>query len=203
MAAATRRQRAGRELRELCAGGNKPIASEGRFAPHAGAEVVLARALDEFPEGTLATIVEADAASDEFQLRIEGADEAAWVEARREDFTVLIHRLPRPFGIGDGIAYTSDRTLLMRRYGLSEEQYERLLNTQHGCCAICHAHAELLGAPLRVDHDEETGKVRGLLCDSHNLGLGKFDHSVDLLKSAIDYLRSPPAAALGIRVPSK
>lgn len=58
---------------------------------------------------------------------------------------------------------------------------------QGGCCAIC-------GEPegkdrLVVDHDHTTGKVRGLLCRTHNVGLGHFGDSTALLQAAINYLR--------------
>ncbi len=153
-------------------------------------EVVLARQLDEFPEGQEAVVVEADRAADSYQLRVETLDGPAFIEARRGDFLVVLTRLPRPAGTGDGIAYTSDTPRLKARgYGLSEEDYDRMLAEQEGCCAICERHAEVLGQPLGVDHDHGTKAVRGLLCDDCNLGLGKFRDRIDLLDAASVYLR--------------
>ena len=54
---------------------------------------------------------------------------------------------------------------------------------------MCGVHASELRRRLCVDHDKETGQVRGLLCDACNLGIGKLRHSVELLESGIRYLR--------------
>jgi hypothetical protein len=43
---------------------------------------------------------------------------------------------------------------------------------------------------LSIDHCHETGKVRGLLCDACNTGIGRFSDQVDLLQKAIDYLEN-------------
>jgi hypothetical protein len=54
-----------------------------RIPAAVGAEVVLGRPLDECPEGTSATVSEADANRDSYQLRIETSDGSAFIEARR------------------------------------------------------------------------------------------------------------------------
>lgn len=77
-------------------------------------------------------------------------------------------------------------------YGLEAGQYAALLEAQDGRCAICQNKPAKLR--LAVDHNHDTGEVRGLLCKrcNHNL-LGGAHDSVALLWSAIDYLISPPA----------
>jgi hypothetical protein len=55
-------------------------------------------------------------------------------------------------------------------------------------CAICGKHEDELGYKLRVDHNHDSGKVRGLLCNGCNTSLGHFGDSVDGLQKAIDYL---------------
>lgn len=75
------------------------------------------------------------------------------------------------------------------KYGMTIEDYDRMFAEQNGGCAICG------GTPTRtehlhVDHDHETGRIRGLLCDSCNLGLGKFRDDPDVLAKAAAYLRS-------------
>ncbi len=78
---------------------------------------------------------------------------------------------------------------LKKCYGITLEDYERLLAAQGGVCAIC-------GAPspgpketnFHVDHDHVTGRLRGLLCECCNIGIGYFD-SPDHLGKAADYLR--------------
>ena len=58
-----------------------------------------------------------------------------------------------------------------------------MLHRQNGVCAVCG-----VGGKLHVDHDHETGLVRGLLCGSCNRALGLLKDNVDSLKMAIDYL---------------
>lgn len=71
-----------------------------------------------------------------------------------------------------------------RRFGLDPEGYETLLRTQKGKCAICRKKRKLV-----VDHDHVTGRVRGLLCQPCNMGIGGLDDDVKLLRRAIKYLR--------------
>lgn len=62
-----------------------------------------------------------------------------------------------------------------------------MLAEQNGGCRICGT-SNKRGKPLAVDHCHTTGKVRGLLCTSHNTALGKFKDDPGLLASAITYL---------------
>lgn len=73
-----------------------------------------------------------------------------------------------------------------REFGMSKLEYELTLSYQKGVCAICKRSPR--GRVLHVDHDHVTGKVRGLLCDNCNHGLGKFKDSPGLLRIAADYL---------------
>lgn len=73
-----------------------------------------------------------------------------------------------------------------KHYGLSHEDYLKLVVEQEGVCKICGNPP--VRAHLDVDHGHETGKVRGLLCNSCNGGLGLFRDSQDLLRKAINYL---------------
>jgi len=70
-------------------------------------------------------------------------------------------------------------------YRLREADYQALLNTQDSKCAICHI--EFTDSPC-IDHDHETGKVRGLLCWNCNVGIGSLKDDPKILQSAIDYL---------------
>lgn len=72
------------------------------------------------------------------------------------------------------------------RYGITPEEYDRLLRDQNGCCAICSDPPNK--RRLHVDHDHVTGQVRQLLCSNCNTALGKFDSDPDLLLKARDYL---------------
>lgn len=71
-------------------------------------------------------------------------------------------------------------------YGIGIEDYERMLEAQNFRCAICQS----LEERLHVDHDHVTGKVRGLLCNACNTGIGLLRDSKSILRSAIDYLEN-------------
>lgn len=80
---------------------------------------------------------------------------------------------------------------LWKKYRISLEDYERMLRRQKGKCAICGGQPNGTGSPrgyFHVDHDPDTGKVRGLLCGNCNHGIGKLKHDVRILKRAISYL---------------
>lgn len=78
----------------------------------------------------------------------------------------------------------------LEKYGLTHEQYINMCAAQGGKCAICQRIPVGNGSMsvLQVDHDHETGKVRGLLCQHCNTGLGKFSDKVDVLLAAVQYL---------------
>lgn len=73
----------------------------------------------------------------------------------------------------------------LRRYGLRQADYEALLVWQAGCCAICHTHG---ARRLVIDHDHETGEIRGLLCDGCNTGLGLLGDTAPRVEAALAYL---------------
>ena len=78
-------------------------------------------------------------------------------------------------------------------YGLTMDEFEKMAAAQGGVCAICGKppygdHENPRKTRLSVDHDHETRKVRGLLCDVCNVGLGHFKDNPDLLAAAIRYL---------------
>lgn len=72
----------------------------------------------------------------------------------------------------------------MRKYGMSPEDYARLLSLQGGQCAICQRSTKLV-----IDHCHKSKKVRGLLCNSCNGALGHVEKVV-WLSSAIRYLQA-------------
>jgi uncharacterized protein YlaI len=72
--------------------------------------------------------------------------------------------------------------------GCSVEEYNDLFEKQLGCCAICKKHVSTLERSLAADHCHNKKNIRGLLCMNCNSGLGKFEDSVETLKSAIEYL---------------
>ena len=77
---------------------------------------------------------------------------------------------------------------LKRTYGISLDDYESLLKSQGNVCKICKT--ERSGKYLAVDHDHRTGKIRGILCENCNRGLGMFKDGPNLLRAAIQYLEN-------------
>lgn len=90
---------------------------------------------------------------------------------------------------------SSRKNRLKYLYGIEYDLLMVLYEQQEGCCAIC---GEAGSAPaqgktrsvLVVDHDHETGEVRGLLCRRCNTGLGGLGDSVEILVKAASYLLS-------------
>ncbi len=79
---------------------------------------------------------------------------------------------------------------LKEKYGITPKDYNDMYVKQNGCCKICGTHQTELKHILVVDHNHDTGNVRGLLCRSCNVGLGHFKDNKDLLKIAIQYLET-------------
>lgn len=75
---------------------------------------------------------------------------------------------------------------LSKLYGVTKEAYDALLASQGGRCWICR---RLFKKSPHVDHDHKTGKVRGLLCNGCNRGLGYFHDDPERLAAAIRYLQ--------------
>lgn len=80
-----------------------------------------------------------------------------------------------------------NRGTIKSRYGITREDYDGMLSSQNYVCAIC-SKPDNIGWCLSVDHDHKTGKVRGLLCNSCNHGLGHFRDSPEILIKAANYL---------------
>lgn len=76
---------------------------------------------------------------------------------------------------------------LKRKYGMTLDGYNALVEEQDGRCAICRQVCEL--GHLQVDHDHTNGQVRGLLCHKCNKMLGLACDSPSLLEAATRYLR--------------
>lgn len=73
---------------------------------------------------------------------------------------------------------------LKYKYGITLEDYNKMYIEQQGLCKICANYFD----KLVVDHCYTTGKVRGLLCNYCNFGLGNFKDNTNLLNRAIIYL---------------
>lgn len=77
----------------------------------------------------------------------------------------------------------------LRRRLVTKEQFEAMLLAQASLCAICReAFTDTGKTRLEVDHDHQTGFIRGVLCGSCNRGIGSLKDDIVLLKKAIEYL---------------
>lgn len=79
---------------------------------------------------------------------------------------------------------------MFKAHGVTVEWYEAKLKSQGGKCAICGSRdPKGKGTAFCVDHDHESGKVRGLLCNSCNLAIGHLGDSAVNLERGVKYLR--------------
>ncbi len=83
---------------------------------------------------------------------------------------------------------------LKKWYGIGLDEYSILLEQQNNVCAICgqnrnYKHKGGTEWSLSVDHNHDTGKIRGLLCSKCNTGLGMFDDNIELLINAVIYMK--------------
>lgn len=88
----------------------------------------------------------------------------------------------------EGIRVATTRAERLRRFGLTEDEYDLLVERQGGVCAICGLGPTTDGRRLAVDHDHHTGVIRGLLCTNCNVGIGNFGDNLEVLRKAIAYL---------------
>jgi hypothetical protein len=84
-----------------------------------------------------------------------------------------------------------------RRLGIEPHQYDEMLAEQGGVCAICNGLCDIrtvtgVQKNLAVDHDHETGDIRGLLCTRCNTAIGLFDDDTERLAKAREYLFKYP-----------
>ena len=86
----------------------------------------------------------------------------------------------------DKQAVHSRRGKLKYKYGITEDDYDAMLFAQGGGCAICSEPRD--GRRLHIDHDHNSGHVRGILCHACNISLGQMRDSAALLRRAAEYL---------------
>jgi hypothetical protein len=76
---------------------------------------------------------------------------------------------------------------LKSAYGITIDDYDRILASQGGRCSICKG-----GTSKRhfaVDHNHKNGNIRGLLCARCNIGLARFMDDITLVRRAVRYLK--------------
>lgn len=87
----------------------------------------------------------------------------------------------------DSIAFKKWVGILHRKYRLSLADFEALVLSQSNQCAICGKSFE--HTKLVIDHCHKTGRVRGLLCDRCNVGIGRLFDDPIIVERALNYLR--------------
>lgn len=82
-------------------------------------------------------------------------------------------------------------SLLRVRYGVTPREYARLLLLQGGSCAVCKTKDSRNGKSkvFDVDHDHDTGKVRGLLCRKYNVTAGVLERNRERISKIEEYLK--------------
>lgn len=138
-------------------------------------------------------------AGDHFRWNLQAGQPAVCSDCRRAAAAVYMRkrRQDKP--------ETVRRSNLWRLYKIREPEYDALVAAQGNRCAACGVHADDIDTskiggrpkadgtrspsfPLAVDHDHDTGRVRGLLCPGCNRGLGHFRDDPAALRGAADYL---------------
>ena len=119
-------------------------------------------------------------------------EDKAYLEQRAEKYSkrlCIALNCERSTGKFWGLC-TRHRTIL-NTYGLDPDDYEQMRVSQGYMCAICEKpESEASRSRLVVDHDHDTGQVRGLLCQQCNTGIGMLRDNHNLTIKASNYLRT-------------
>ena len=113
----------------------------------------------------------------------------AWRSAHRKKYNEQQRRYRREHPESYSQYYRKYQ--LRSYYGITLEDYDRILSAQNGVCAICHAGISNNGNGsryLNVDHDHKLNVVRGLLCRRCNVLLGYLESDPAWLQAARVYL---------------
>ena len=78
--------------------------------------------------------------------------------------------------------------IIRRKYGITQDDFNNLVEAQDDLCGICGDELD----KINIDHDHESGKVRGLLCTGCNTGLGHLGDNINGLEKALHYLKDTP-----------
>jgi hypothetical protein len=73
---------------------------------------------------------------------------------------------------------------LKQRFGIGAAEVDAMIAAQGGLCGLCRQKPA-----VHVDHDHKTGKVRAILCEPCNGGLGQFRDDPQTIRNAIEYLK--------------
>jgi len=82
------------------------------------------------------------------------------------------------------------RRHLLKKYNLTENDYDDMLEKQNYECLICHTKVDGLKEVLHIDHCHKTGKIRGLLCRCCNVAIGLIKEDITIAYAIIDYINN-------------
>ena len=131
------------------------------------------------------------------EKRVKDGLTARCIDCSKADARAVFEANPEPYRERARQAQVDDPLLSRKRtckkYGMTLEDYDALLEKQGGHCGMCPATASghNMTEDLLIDHHHITKEVRGLLCSSCNLLLGKAkaDHGNEILLGALFYLK--------------
>jgi len=116
----------------------------------------------------------------------------AWQKNNKERYNANARRREKE-------VYTTEKRHakhLKKMFGITGDEYQEKLNSQSGVCAVCgkeevvHAKNGKDMKRLAVDHDHNTGEIRGLLCSNCNAAIGYFKDEISIIERAVMYLKS-------------
>ncbi len=131
-----------------------------------------------------------------FEFKIENAENFQFrkdTQSYRPVCKTCLKRVKSKYYANDANKEQKKSAELKRHYGITLAEYDIILQKQNGGCAIC-GDTEPNGKTDRfkhfsVDHCHETGKVRGLLCNHCNRGIGLLKDSEEIVNKAYLYLK--------------
>lgn len=110
---------------------------------------------------------------------------AHWPPEKLESYRARQKVYQQAYRNGQGKGYQIAHT-----YNITLDQYDWMLAVQGGVCAICGKDEPGFGKKrFSVDHDHQTGLIRGLLCGACNTGIGYLGEDIGRLQRAIAYLK--------------
>ncbi len=110
--------------------------------------------------------------------------------------------------------YCSDRCraeniLLLQNYNITRKDWNKMYEYQNGTCAICGGEGftmkkgKYFDTTLVVDHDHNSGSIRGLLCHNCNRALGLLKDDISVLEKAIIYLKESATTMVKTSTPKQ
>lgn len=118
------------------------------------------------------------------------ADKRAWVAENREKVTAYNVAYMSDYRATEAYANSKHRSR-MKRYQMTDADFNAIWEAQDGCCAICNIKLQPRGRSKHsaaIDHNHKTREVRGVLCRGCNHGIGSLGDSPSILISAAKYL---------------